>query len=72
MTPSELMQMPLLLFVAKQIAEIAKKENYDLIFLGKETIDYNGAEVGAQLAELLDLPFFSFVNHLSRGPEQTF
>ncbi|MFZ1788513.1 MAG: electron transfer flavoprotein subunit beta/FixA family protein [Saprospiraceae bacterium] len=51
-------------FVAKQIAEIAKKENYDLIFLGKETIDYNGAEVGAQLAELLDLPFFSFVNHL--------
>lgn len=51
-------------FVAQQIAHIAQKEAYDIIFLGKETIDYNGSEVGAQLAEILDLPFFSFVNHL--------
>jgi electron transfer flavoprotein beta subunit len=47
---------------AKQIATQAS--NYDLILLGKETIDYNGAEVGAMLAELLDLPYLSFVNKL--------
>jgi electron transfer flavoprotein beta subunit len=41
--------------VASQIAEIAK--GYDLVLLGKETIDYNGGAVGGMLAELLDLPF---------------
>lgn len=52
------------LFTAKQIAEHAKAENYDIIFLGKETIDYNGAEVGAMLAEFLNMPFISFGNNL--------
>lgn len=52
------------LFIAKQIAEYAKNENYDLIFCGKESIDYNASEVGAMLAEFLDLPFISFANHL--------
>ena len=44
---------------ATQIAEHAKGENYDLILLGKETIDYNGSEVGGMLAELLGVPFVS-------------
>ncbi|MFN7115302.1 MAG: electron transfer flavoprotein subunit beta/FixA family protein [Saprospiraceae bacterium] len=48
--------------VAKQIAEYAKNENYDIIFLGKESIDYNGSEVGAMIAEYLDLPFISFAS----------
>lgn len=52
------------LYVAKQIAEYAKGENFDAIFLGKETIDYNGSEVGAMLAEFLDMPFISFASHL--------
>ena len=52
------------LYIAKQIAEFAKNENYDLIFCGKESIDYNGSEVGAMVAEFLDLPFISFANHL--------
>src|SRR5437588_175237 len=30
-------------YVASQIAEIAKQNNYDLILTGKETIDYNGS-----------------------------
>jgi electron transfer flavoprotein beta subunit len=47
---------------AKEIANHAS--GYDIIFLGKETIDYNGAEVGAMLAELLDLPYISCVNKL--------
>ncbi len=53
------------MFVARQIAEYAKAENFDAIFLGKETIDYNGSEVGAMIAEMLDQPFISFGNHLS-------
>lgn len=48
------------LFVAKQIAAHAKAEGYDLVFLGKETIDYNGSEVGGMVAELLDQPYVSF------------
>ncbi|MEL6867903.1 MAG: electron transfer flavoprotein subunit beta/FixA family protein, partial [Bacteroidota bacterium] len=52
------------LFVAKNIAEQAKAEAYDLIYFGKETIDYNGAEVGAMVAELLDLPYVSFATKL--------
>lgn len=41
--------------VAAQIAEVAK--GYDLVLLGKETIDYNGSAVGGMLAELLDAPY---------------
>lgn len=51
-------------YVAKQIAHIAKENNYDLIFVGKETIDYNGSEVGPMLAELLDYDYFAFASDL--------
>ncbi|HEY1870938.1 MAG TPA: electron transfer flavoprotein subunit beta/FixA family protein, partial [Chitinophagaceae bacterium] len=46
-------------YVASQIAAVAKQGNYDLIFTGKETIDYNGSSIGGMVAELLDLPFIS-------------
>lgn len=46
-------------YVASQIAEVAKTGGYDLIFTGKETIDYNGSSIGGMVAELLDLPFIS-------------
>jgi electron transfer flavoprotein beta subunit len=46
-------------YVAAQIAEIAKQGSYDLIFTGKETIDFNSSSVGGMLAELLELPFIS-------------
>ena len=52
------------LYIAKQIAEHAKGENYDVIFCGKESIDYNGSEVGAMVAEFLDLPFISYGSKL--------
>ncbi len=52
------------LFVAQQIAAHAKEGAYDIIFLGKETIDYNGSEVGAMVAELLDLPFISYASNM--------
>ena len=46
-------------YVAAQIAEVAKQGGYDLIFTGKETIDYNGSSIGGMVAELLDLPYVS-------------
>jgi electron transfer flavoprotein beta subunit len=53
------------LFVAKQVAAHAKSENFDIIFFGKETIDYNGSEVPAMVSELLDLPFISYGSELT-------
>ena len=46
-------------FVAAQIAEVTRAGSYDIIFTGKETIDYNGSSVGGMLAELLDLPYIA-------------
>jgi electron transfer flavoprotein beta subunit len=46
-------------YIASQIANVAKQGNYDLIFTGKETIDYNGSSIGGMVAELLELPFIS-------------
>jgi electron transfer flavoprotein beta subunit len=46
-------------FIAAQIAAHAEKQGYDLIFTGKETIDYNGSAIGGMVAELLNLPFIS-------------
>ncbi len=46
-------------YIASQIADIARQGAYDLIFTGKETIDYNGSSIGGMVAELLDLPYIS-------------
>lgn len=46
-------------FIASQIAEVAKHNNYDLILTGKETIDQNRSSTGGMIAELLDMPFIS-------------
>lgn len=46
-------------YTASQIAEVARQGGYDLVFTGKETIDYNGSSVGGMVAELLDMPFVS-------------
>jgi len=46
-------------YIAAQIAEVARQGAYDLIFTGKETIDYNGSAIGGMVAELLDLPYIS-------------
>jgi electron transfer flavoprotein beta subunit len=49
--------------IATQLAEVARNEKYDLIFTGKETIDYNGSSIGGMLAEMLDLPFVNQATH---------
>src|SRR5882762_5242683 len=46
-------------YIASQIAEVARQGGYDLVFTGKETIDYNGSSIGGMVAELLDLPYVS-------------
>jgi electron transfer flavoprotein beta subunit len=46
-------------FIAAQIAEVAKQGGYDLIFTGKETIDYNSSSIGGIVAELVDAPYIS-------------
>jgi electron transfer flavoprotein beta subunit len=46
-------------YIASQIAEVAKAGAYDLIFTGKETIDYNGSSIGGMVAELLNMPYVS-------------
>ncbi|HTN18879.1 MAG TPA: electron transfer flavoprotein subunit beta/FixA family protein [Pelobium sp.] len=51
-------------FVAKQIANYAKDQSYDLILTGRESIDYNGSKVAAMLGELLDIPSVSIIKKL--------
>ena len=51
-------------FVAVQIAEVAKTGGYDVVIFGKETISYNGSNVGGMTAELMGLPFVSYASKL--------
>jgi electron transfer flavoprotein beta subunit len=51
-------------FVARQIAEHAKAVGYDLILMGRESIDYNGGAVHGIVGELLGIPSVSPVMKL--------
>lgn len=51
-------------FVAFQIAEVAKKNAYDVILAGKESIDYNGGQVPMMIGELLGIPSISVATKL--------
>jgi len=46
-------------FVAKQLAEVIKNGNYDLVIAGKESLDYNVGMVPGMIAGLLG---FNFIN----------
>jgi electron transfer flavoprotein beta subunit len=52
-------------YIAAQIAEVARQGGYDLVFTGKETIDYNGSSIGGMVAELLDLPYISLATQFN-------
>ena len=52
------------LFVATQIAEHAKSVGYDLILMGRESIDYNSGVVHGIVGELLGMPSVSPVMKL--------
>jgi electron transfer flavoprotein beta subunit len=51
-------------FVAQQIAEIARAEKYDMILMGRESIDFNGGQVHGLVGELLGMPSVSPVMKL--------
>lgn len=53
------------LYVAKQIAGYVKANGADMVLLGKETIDYNGSQVGGMVAALLDMPYVSLASKLN-------
>lgn len=50
--------------VAAEIAAFAKENEYDMILTGKETINYNGSQVGGMIAALLDMPYISLATSL--------
>ncbi|MDC3132814.1 electron transfer flavoprotein subunit beta/FixA family protein [Flavobacteriaceae bacterium] len=45
--------------VAKELEALCKRENFDLIITGRESIDYNGGMVGAMLGTLLEYSFLT-------------
>jgi electron transfer flavoprotein beta subunit len=51
-------------FTAVQIAAYAKEHGFQMIFTGKETIDYNGSGLGAMIAEILDMPNVSYATKM--------
>jgi len=52
------------LFVAKQIANYATQNSFDIILCGKETIDFNGSQVAGMVAELMNAPYVSLASKL--------
>lgn len=46
-------------FVARQIAHYAKEGGYDLILMGRESIDFNGGVVHSMVGEMLGIPSLS-------------
>lgn len=53
------------LSIAREIAARAQAGSFDIVFFGKETIDYGGAEIGAMVAELLDVAYVAEASALS-------
>ncbi len=51
-------------FTAAQIAEVVKKEQYDIIICGIESSDFNSSLVGGMIAEFLGIPSVSAVSSL--------
>jgi electron transfer flavoprotein beta subunit len=51
-------------FVAAQLAEVVKKEQFDLVMCGIESSDFNGSTVGGMLSEFLAVPSVSAVSSL--------
>jgi electron transfer flavoprotein beta subunit len=49
-------------YTAAQLAEVVKKEQFDIIFCGIESSDFNGSTVGGMLAEFLGIPSVSAVS----------
>lgn len=53
------------MFVATQISEYAKKNPFDLILCGRESIDFNSASVPSMIAEMLNIPSVAIAKTIS-------
>lgn len=51
-------------FVAAQIAEVVRKDQFDVIMCGIESSDFNGSLVGGMISEFLGIPSVSAVSSL--------
>lgn len=51
-------------FVAEQIAHVARQNQYDLILMGRESLDFNSGIVHGLVGEMLGIPSFSPVMKL--------
>jgi electron transfer flavoprotein beta subunit len=49
-------------YVAKEIANYAKSNSYDVVITGKETIDFNSFSIGGMIAEFMEVGFVSQVS----------
>jgi len=49
-------------FVAGQLADVIRKEAFDIILCGIESSDFNGSAVGGMIAEFLEIPSVSGVS----------
>lgn len=49
-------------YVAAQIAEVVRKEHFDIILCGIESSDFNGSMVGGMISEFLGIPSVSAVS----------
>jgi len=52
-------------YVAAQIAEVVRKEQFDIIMCGIESSDFNGSTVGGMIAEFLNMPSVSAVSAIN-------
>jgi len=56
--------------VALVLAAVLKKENYDIIFFGKQAVDDDNGAVGIHVAELMGLPHVAVINKLDLKQEE--
>jgi electron transfer flavoprotein beta subunit len=52
-------------FVAKQLSEVIKNGEYDLVIAGKESLDYNGGMVPGMIAGILNYNFLNSCTNLT-------
>ncbi|MDQ1266031.1 MAG: electron transfer flavoprotein beta subunit [Bacteroidota bacterium] len=52
-------------YVSKNLAEYAKDKSFDLLLLGRQSVDYDSLQVPSMLAEFLGMPAISVVSKLT-------
>jgi len=58
------------LATARMLAEVIKKETFDLILCGRQAVDDDLAQVGPSLAEFLNLPHVTLITKLEITPDK--